>query len=79
MKSGHTCHYPECTKVVPPKLWGCLKHWRLLPKRLRDKIWACYSPGQEITKTPSPEYIAAAKEVQTWIANNRNEDLEHRR
>jgi hypothetical protein len=27
-----------------------------------------YVPGQEITKTPSSEYITAAKAVQEWIA-----------
>ena len=41
--------------------------WFLLPKRLRDKIWAAYKPGQEITMTPSAEYLAVAKEVQDWI------------
>jgi len=35
--------------------------------RLRNKVWATYRPGQEITKTPSAEYIEVAKEVQAWI------------
>jgi hypothetical protein len=48
-------------------MWGCKTHWFALPKYLRDKIWATYRPGQEITKTPSLEYIAAAREVQEWI------------
>lgn len=65
---SHTCHWPECTTAVPPKLWGCKKHWYMLPQALRNKIWATYRPGQEITKTPSKEYLLAAKEVQEWIA-----------
>ena len=48
-------------------MWGCRAHWFRLPKRLRDKIWATYVPGQEITKTPSQEYFDAAVEVQEWI------------
>jgi flavin-dependent thymidylate synthase len=48
-------------------MWGCRDHWFTLPKYLRDKIWAAYVPGQEITKTPSAAYIAAAHEVQQWI------------
>lgn len=52
-------------------MWGCRQHWFSLPARLRAKIWATYRPGQEITKTPSAEYIAAAKEVQLWILGNR--------
>lgn len=34
---------------------------------LRAKIWATYKPGQEISKTPSAEYLAVAKQVQEWI------------
>jgi len=64
---SHHCHWPSCNKEVPPKLWGCRFHWFKLPKRLRDKIWATYVPGQEITKTPSDGYLAAAHEVQEWI------------
>lgn len=49
-------------------MWDCRKHWFALPKPLRDKIWRTYVPGQEITKTPSVEYLAAAREAQDWIA-----------
>lgn len=66
--SGHTCHWPGCGKPVPPAMWGCKAHWFRLPKNLRDRIWATYRPGQEITKTPSAAYLDAAKAVQKWIA-----------
>lgn len=49
-------------------MWGCRVHWFTLPKRLRDRIWATYRAGQEITKTPSASYIEAAQAVQRWIA-----------
>lgn len=70
MSSKHTCHWPGCQKQVPPKLWGCSFHWFRLPRNLRLLIWATYRPGQEITKTPSLEYIEAAKKVQKWIVEN---------
>ena len=63
----HTCHWPGCPKEVPPAMWGCKPHWFALPKHLRDRIWATYRPGQEITKTPSPAYLEAAREIQAWI------------
>jgi hypothetical protein len=66
---NHTCHWPGCKKIVAPRLWGCREHWLALPKRLRDEIWDSYRPGQEITKTPSSRYLAAAREVQEWIAS----------
>jgi hypothetical protein len=52
-------------------MWGCREHWFKLPLRLRSKIWRAYQPGQEITKTPSKEYFAVAREVQEWIASQR--------
>lgn len=49
-------------------MWGCKPHWFKLPKALRDAIWKTYVPGQEITKTPSQQYLFAARLVQGWIA-----------
>lgn len=65
---GHLCHWPGCTAQVKPAVWGCRKHWNMLPKRLRDKIWATYWPGQEINKKPSGEYLEVIREVGDWIA-----------
>jgi hypothetical protein len=38
--------------------------------RLRNRIWETYRPGQEVTMTPSREYLDAARAVQQWIAEN---------
>lgn len=63
---SHKCHWPDCNKEVPARLWGCRYHWYKLPKRLRDAIWRTYRPGQEIGKNPNQEYIEVAREVQAW-------------
>jgi len=65
-EAKHTCHWPGCEVEVPPAMWGCIKHWYRLPKKLRDEVWRTYVPGQEITKTPSAEYVAVAEKVQAW-------------
>lgn len=54
----HHCHWPGCSRQVPPAMWGCPPHWYTLPKHLR---------GQERTLTPSREYLQVADEVQAWI------------
>jgi hypothetical protein len=64
----HTCHWPGCTRQVPPAMWGCKAHWYALPQDLRDQIWRTYRPGQEKTLTPSRAYVEAALKVQAWIA-----------
>lgn len=66
----HHCHWPGCTVEVPPKMWGCSKHWFRLPKGLRNEVWRTYRPGQEITKTPSAEYLLMAKKVQDWCGKH---------
>src|SRR4051812_7719764 len=67
---AHECHWTGCTKQVPPAMWGCSKHWYMLPPALRAKIWRAYQPGQEIAGTPSAGYVAVAREVQDWIAEH---------
>lgn len=39
----------------------------MLPLALRNRVWATYVPGQEITKTPSKAYLHVATEIQAWI------------
>ena len=65
---GHTCHWPGCERQVPPAMWGCKPHWMRLPYGLRAHIWATYVPGQEVSMTPSEDYLDAARDVQDWIA-----------
>lgn len=64
---NHHCHWPGCKTQVPPAMWGCRKHWYMLPSGLRSKIWHAFKPGQEVDGTPSERYIAVAREVQDWI------------
>lgn len=53
----HTCHAATCNRAIPPKLFMCARHWRLVPKELQDLVWATYRPGQEIDKRPSSDYL----------------------
>lgn len=62
----HLCHFPGCRRAVPPRLWGCLPHWRLLPDEIKHRITRAYVKGQEIRKDPSAEYVAAAQEARAW-------------
>ena len=65
----HHCHARDCNTSVPPKLFMCRKHWYMVPKRLRDRIWATYRPGQEVDKEPSREYLNAAMEAVNAVAD----------
>lgn len=67
---AHRCHWPGCKTIVSPRLWGCKYHWFRLPVYLRKRIKASYRPGQEASKRPSKDYLAAARDVRDWIEKN---------
>jgi len=70
MEITHYCHWPGCRTPVPPKLWGCKRHWYYLPQELRNKVWDAYVPGQEIRKDPTVEYMNVMAELDKWIKAN---------
>jgi hypothetical protein len=47
----------------------CGKHWRMVPKQLKDAVWKHYRPGQEIDKDPTPEYLKVAQDAIAWVAD----------
>ncbi len=64
---NHACHWPGCSRQVPPAMWGCKEHWFMLPRTLRLRIWASYRPGQEKDGKPSTGYVKVTREIQEWI------------
>lgn len=46
---------------MPPRMLMCRKHWRMVPSRLQDAVWATYRPGQERDKDPTDDYLDAAR------------------
>jgi len=67
-ESEHICHAKGCDVLVPPARFMCMRHWRMLPEDTRDLIWSVYRDGQEITMTPSAEYLQIAREAIAWLA-----------
>lgn len=65
---AHTCHAMRCDVQVPPRMFMCRKHWFMLPKAMRDRVWELYVPGQERRKDPTSEYIDHAMACVNFIA-----------
>jgi hypothetical protein len=59
--SEHRCHARGCVTPVVPGLLMCGPHWVMVPPDLRRAVLDTYEEGQEVTKTPSREYLAAAE------------------
>lgn len=58
------------SEITRPARWGCAKHWFALPKEIRDRLWAAFAPGQEVSGRPSREYVGAARAALRWIGAN---------
>ena len=65
---AHTCHATGCNTEVPPTMFACKRHWFMVPKAIRDRIWATYREGQCDDWKPSREYLEAAKAAVISVA-----------
>lgn len=57
---SHHCHARGCATPCKPEMLMCLKHWRMVPRKLQRAVWATYRPGQCDDKQPSVEWHEAA-------------------
>lgn len=71
-QNEHTCHASDCEVPVPRRMFMCKRHWYMVPKPMRDAIWAAYRPGQERRMDPSSEYIDAAMAAVNFVAEREN-------
>lgn len=65
---SHHCHATACGRTVPPEMWGCRKHWFMVPAVIRNRIWGAYRAGQCDDMNPSTEYCEAAKAAVIAVA-----------
>ena len=70
----HTCHARECKTECPRAHLMCKRHWFMVPKEIRDRVWATYQPGQENlddenAPIPSDAWHRAADDAINAVAN----------
>lgn len=61
MTLAHICHAIGCTSKIDPSLLMCRKHWQKVPLYLKLEVKRNYKKGQEVSKTPTPQYLEAMK------------------
>lgn len=64
----HYCHATDCSVRVPPAMFMCRRHWRMVPPKMRAKIWKHYVPGQETRMDPSDKYLKWATRAVQAVA-----------
>lgn len=63
----HTCHARGCEVRVPPRMFMCRRHWYMVPKPMRDAVWATYVPGQERRMDPTRAYLDATRAAINFV------------
>jgi hypothetical protein len=43
---SHECPAMGCTRAVSLSMLMCRPHWYMVPKPLRDAVWAAWADGQ---------------------------------
>lgn len=64
---AHTCHAAACEIGVPPEMLMCRRHWFMLPRVLRSRIWATYRDGQCDDWTITHAYANAARDAVMFV------------
>lgn len=71
-RTAHHCHAKGCSVPVPPHLLMCAEHWRLVPPSLQRRVYSTYRKGQERDKSPSPQYLQAARDAIDFVFSQLN-------
>lgn len=67
-REAHTCHARGCDVHVKPEMLLCKKHWFMVPKKIRDAVWANYRAGQCDDMSPSKSWMTAASAAIGFVA-----------
>lgn len=49
----HECEAEGCREPVAKGMFMCIRHWRMVPKPLRDEVWAAYKAWRKGRRTVS--------------------------
>jgi hypothetical protein len=59
-RSPSRCPVPGCRKPIDPSRLMCRDHWYLVPKSLRDRIWATWRSGKGARTREHRDAVLAA-------------------
>lgn len=65
--SGHLCHANRCKSICAPSKLMCLRHWKMVPRHLQNAVYDTFKSGQERTKSPSREWVKAARNAINYV------------
>lgn len=63
-----TCHATACKQPIATDRFMCVKHWYMLPRYMRLKLWDAFKPGEVDDLDPNRKYCEVARECIVNIA-----------
>lgn len=60
---SHKCPVPACGVQVPTSRLACPRHWFMVPKDLRDEVWAAYKEEPH-----SDRHMAAVSDTISFLS-----------
>ena len=55
-----SCPIPGCGNQIDPSRLMCRAHWYVVPKLMRDRVWATWRSGQGAYSTEHQDAVLAA-------------------
>jgi len=59
-RGTHSCAVPQCAVRVDRTRLMCRRHWYLVPKAIRDQVWATWRSGQGALSADHREAVVLA-------------------
>ena len=65
------CPIPLCERPIDPSRLMCRVHWYMVPKEIRDEVWATWQSGRAAY---SSEHRAAVRKAVVAVLTTRSEN-----
>ena len=72
---AHHCHALGCPIRTSPEMLMCAKHWFMVPKHIRDRVWSTYRNGQCDSKFVTLQWCEAADHAVLAVATKEGKKI----
>lgn len=74
---AHHCHANGCSILTEPKLFMCLKHWKMVPALMQKNIWDEYKGTTREERFEKNSYLEACAIAVEYVANLEGKSIEN--
>lgn len=64
----HSCHANECSVATEPRMFMCLKHWKMVPAHKQAAVWKAYREAPKPGRARNRAYLTACADAVEHVA-----------